>query len=153
MDVVRQILEGRAAQFARHRIDVDVKAPATRWRIKAVKGMVIRIIENLLENSVYWLKIEGRRSRGFSPAITVELDPHTCELSVTDNGPGVAPDRAQIIFEPFVTSKPPGQGRGLGLYISREMARYHDWELALAPDETLHRGRLDTFVLRMDLNE
>jgi len=37
------------------------------------------------------------------------------EVQVTDNGPGIAPELADHIFEPFVTSKPNGQGLGLAL--------------------------------------
>ena len=58
-------------------------------------------------------------------------------------------ERAEKIFEPFVTSKPPGQGKGLGLYISREMAKYHDWNLSLSLDELNEDERSSTFVLEM----
>jgi signal transduction histidine kinase len=70
---------------------------------------------------------------------------------VEDNGPGVDPRRRESIFEPFVTSKPPGQGRGLGLYISRELARYHGWQLYLDDNTGRKRpGRMNMFVLDMD---
>ena len=39
------------------------------------------------------------------------------ELAVSDSGPGVAPELRESIFEPFVTTKPPGQGTGLGLAV------------------------------------
>ena len=39
-------------------------------------------------------------------------------ISVADNGPGIAPDLIERIFDPFVTTKPVGKGLGLGLSIT-----------------------------------
>jgi len=44
--------------------------------------------------------------------------PETARIVVADNGPGIAPELIQQIFDPFVTSKPVGKGLGLGLSIS-----------------------------------
>jgi signal transduction histidine kinase len=119
-------------------------------RIKAVRGMVIQILENLISNSVYWLKQEKNYRPKFKPKITISIDLDDEAITVTDNGPGIDPRRQDAIFEPFVTSKPAGQGRGLGLYIARELAHYHDWELYLDDEVGLARpGRLSRFVLDM----
>jgi signal transduction histidine kinase len=40
---------------------------------------------------------------------------------VADTGPGIPADLAAIVFEPFVTTKRPGEGTGLGLYITRAL--------------------------------
>lgn len=149
IELVRQVVDGRADQLRRHKIRVVIDAPARPFKIKAVKGMILQILENLFENSVYWLKVEQRRGRPFHAQINISVDPRAREIVFTDNGPGVARARSEEIFEPFVTSKPPGQGRGLGLYISREMARYHDWELSMSADDIDDEGRQHTFVLEM----
>lgn len=149
MEVINQIVDGRRQQFSRHGIEVNLAGPRRPMKIKAVRGMLIQIVENLVENSVYWLKVEGRRRRGFHPRIEIEVDAGARELRFSDNGPGIAPSNAEEIFEPFKTSKPPGQGRGLGLYISRELARYHDWSLSLDTDEVNENDRLSTFVLEL----
>ena len=148
VDLVRRVIDGRAPQLSRHGIEVnlDSKRPC---KIRAVKGMTIQIIENLFENSVYWLKVEKRRRKGFKPQIEVSVDAFGKQIVFKDNGPGINPKRDKEIFEPFFTSKPPGEGRGLGLYISREMARYHDWELFLSLDDFGLNGRLSTFILEM----
>jgi signal transduction histidine kinase len=44
---------------------------------------------------------------------------------VTDRGPGIPKDRRERIFEPFYTTKPPGEGTGLGLSVVREIAQEH----------------------------
>lgn len=52
-------------------------------------------------------------------------------LRVADNGPGVAEEHRPRIFDPFYTTKPEGAGTGLGLAVSRSVAREHGGELAL----------------------
>lgn len=153
VELVGQVIDARSQQLARHNITLTFDRPSRPFRIKAVKGMLLQILENLFENAVYWLKVEQRKTRGFEGSITIHLDPVAKELVFSDNGSGVAASRALEIFEPFVTSKPPGQGRGLGLYISREMARYHDWELSLATDSLNPDGRSATFVVEMGTTE
>ena len=71
------------------------------------------------------------------------------ELRVTDNGPGVAEAMADDIFEAFFSTKPPTEGKGLGLYISREIARYHKATLTISSEPTIRSGRLNTFVLTL----
>lgn len=65
-------------------------------------------------------------------------------IQVSDNGPGVDPEMRERIFDPFVTTKPEGKGTGLGLPISRRLARAMDGSLTV--DEALGGGAL--FTLR-----
>lgn len=149
--VVRLVIDNHKAEFARHRIQAHFGV-AQPVMIKAVRGMVIQILENLVANSTFWLKQQARYEDGFEPQIWFDIDTDTLSLSIEDNGPGVDPARREAIFEPFVSSKPPGQGRGLGLYISRELAQYHGWQLYLdATEGRQRRGRLNMFVLDMSV--
>ena len=150
VEVIRDVVASHDAQFAYDKVSVDVRVP-DRFMVKAVKGMVIQVLENLIVNSLYWLRMERRMRPKLAPSLMVELDADTGTLSVTDNGPGVAVERAEEIFKPFVSSKPPGQGRGLGLYISREIASHHGWMLGMddSPGAS-NEGRLRTFVLTME---
>lgn len=149
--VVSSVLEGHGNEFRRHNITIDFQAGSHPLKIKAVRGMLIQILENLLSNSVYWLKLQSRFEAGFQPKITIIVDPDDRTISIEDNGGGVAKDRSETIFQPFITSKPAGFGRGLGLYISRDMAEYHGWRLAMDPTAgRVRSNRLNMFVLDMD---
>jgi two-component system sensor histidine kinase RegB len=65
--------------------------------------------------------------------LSVELDATTVRFSVHDSGPGIAPDHTTRLGEPFFTTKPPGQGMGLGLYIARMFAERLHGRLDLLP--------------------
>ncbi|MGE0489212.1 MAG: ATP-binding protein [Vulcanimicrobiota bacterium] len=56
-------------------------------------------------------------------------------VRVDDNGPGVAPEQAEKVFEPFFSTKKIGQGNGLGLAISRQNLRAAGGELSLEPSQ------------------
>ena len=120
-----------------------------KWNIRAVKGMVVQIIENLIANSFYWLKVEKKINEKYRPQLSIELDPKEKTIIFSDNGPGIAPEDAENVFQAFFTRKPPGEGKGLGLYISREIAEYHGWELYVlkAPNK---KGRYNSFVIELN---
>ncbi|WP_313195991.1 sensor histidine kinase [Shinella zoogloeoides] len=148
-DVIAYVLEQHENEFGRHAITI-VKPQGKGFVVKAVRGMLVQILENLIANSTYWLKLQASYQSGFKPQIEVMIDPETKSVTVEDNGPGVDPSRKETIFQPFITSKPAGQGRGLGLYISRELAEYNGWQLYM--DSTVGRqrdGRLNMFVIDM----
>ena len=116
-------------EFARHEIDLVLDLPEGGFTIRAVRGMVIQILENLVVNAAYWLKRQVEYEDGFMPQLAVTVDEDRRCMVVQDNGPGVPVSRKERIFQPFVTTKPSGMGKGLGLFIARDMAEYHDWSL------------------------
>jgi len=152
---VREILSSHDAQFERHQISLNLRIIPTHGelRIRAVKGMIVQIFENLISNSVYWLKRRKREYPQFKPEITVIVNCTDRQIRFSDNGPGVEPDRREDIFLPFVTTKPAREGKGLGLYIAREIAQYHHGKLYLSEKTTAHPRALNTFVFELPGDE
>lgn len=149
--LVDDVLASHGNQFERYGIatSFELKPPSPDgFVIKAVKGMIVQIMENLIDNAVFWLRQQSRADPSFKPSIRIVIDVETSQLQVSDNGPGIAVSRAEEVFRPFVSSKPPGEGKGLGLYISREIARHHGSNLTLM--DVPRNGRLHTFVLDID---
>jgi signal transduction histidine kinase len=73
------------------------------------------------------------------------------ELSVTDSGVGIPPDRLRLIFEPFYTTKEPDEhghgGTGLGLSVCRQIMDQHQGRIRV---ESLV-GRGSTFTIKLPL--
>lgn len=149
-----QITATHKSQFDRHGIECTVdhlrSGGPGGWSVRMVKGMITQVIENVLVNSIYWLKQQKKLLPGFQPRIMITFRPHARQLFIADNGPGIAIERREEIFQPFVTTKPPGEGKGLGLYIAREIAAYHDAALYVSDEMTVHKDRLNTFVLALE---
>jgi signal transduction histidine kinase len=151
IEVVYEVIAGRAEQFERHKIKSSViKGPIGNTRqifVRMVKGVFYQIIENLVENSVYWLKTERELNSGFKPQIYVRFDIASSSLYFSDNGPGIDPVNADRVFTPFFSLKRKDRGKGLGLYIAREYARDQGVTLTLSTNSKRDDGRLNTFIL------
>ena len=149
--LIRDVLRGHREEFRRHAIEVVLDLPGGPVYTKAVRGMFIQILENLIVNSAYWLKRQKDFEPEFRPRLSVTLRATPMRLSVEDNGPGVSAERMEHIFQPFVTTKPVGMGRGLGLYIARDMAEYHGWQLGMDPElGRVRDGRSNKFTLEAE---
>lgn len=149
-DLVREVLDSHEREFARHDIELVLDLPKRPFMIRAVRGMVIQILENLVVNAAYWLKRQAEYEEGFSPRLTVSVDDANRRMVVHDNGPGVPVTRKERVFQPFVTTKPYGTGKGLGLFIARDMAEYHRWSLQTeSTPGRVRPNRVNGFVLQM----
>lgn len=105
--------------------------------VKADADQIGQIVLNLIVNAQQAL---GARDQGRRLTVSTGLAPMTdgdrrrvprVWLRVRDNGPGIAPELQERIFEPFFTTKDEGVGTGLGLAVSRSIAREHGGELTL----------------------
>ena len=83
------------------------------------RGKLLQVFDNLLLNSEYWLREELRTGRTSSCHVSITVEGYI--VYIEDDGPGVARDIEQSLFEPFTTRKPKGEGRGLGLFISTQL--------------------------------
>jgi len=83
-----------------------------------------QVILNLVRNAMEAMQEVATRQLEIS---TRRVDPETVEIAVRDTGPGIAPEIAAKLFQPFVTTKP--QGMGVGLSISRTIVEAHGGRL------------------------
>lgn len=111
-------------------IEVDTSA-VENSAIRINEAQLLEIVLNLFTNSVEALS--DQPDPWINVAATVDRERDRIHLEVTDNGPGVPPEIAARLFEPFVSSK--GRGRGVGLAAARRLARGLDGELELCGSE------------------
>ncbi len=143
-DILNDTIDAHGPQFRRHEITPDLHMPSKAVRVRAVKGMVLQVVENLISNSIYWLDLEKERRRRFQPMISIALD-ETATITFEDNGPGITPLYADRVFELFFSLKEKTRRRGMGLYIARECAEFNRGSLVLDP-ATNDRGKLFRFL-------
>ncbi len=139
-EFLNEIADHYATRWREQPLDIAVNVKVG-FRIEMNRGKLTQILDNLLLNSEYWLR-EGLRKDLERGKVTIEASqPY---LTISDNGPGVTPRRANRIFDPFVSGKP--DGRGLGLFIVRQLLDSDGCSIYLAPDLN-RRGNHSTFVL------
>lgn len=121
--------------------DVDVHVDvADDFYVEMNEGKLSQVLDNLVLNSGYWIREQRRRQPDAASTITLRVDYPF--LTVTDTGPGVDPSVEGLVFEPFVTTKGRGQGRGLGLFVVRQLLEPEGAEITLdPPTEPTERAR------------
>ena len=147
--LIDDILSGHKLQFDRHHVQLKVTMHEDAVRIRAVKGMIVQIIENLISNSLYWLDLRSQHEPGFRPHITISLEEDPLTFNYEDNGRGIAKENREKAFRAFFSLKEKSKRRGLGLYIARECAEYHGGSLTLDGKVNRETGRLHRFILEL----
>ena len=136
-DMVQAAVDMLQYGFRTHGIGVELELDQTLPPVMADPSQVGQIVLNLLVN-VQQALVGCDGMRRVVVQTGVEPRRETREprvwLRVVDNGPGVAEALRARIFEPYFTTKPEGTGTGIGLAVSRSMAREHGGDLVLDPD-------------------
>jgi signal transduction histidine kinase len=92
-------------------------------------GLVLQILINLIDNAIYWVnKNESKQKQ-----ITIKINSKNNSLTIADSGPGIREDVAPLIFNEFFSLK--SDGRGLGLYIVKEILLRINGEISVIQEE------------------
>lgn len=126
-DVVRGALDLVSYRFGVDEVTVGGRLDASLPPVQGDAIKLEQVVVNLLSNA-----IDALRAVTPPRQLTVDtwVQDGTVSVAVGDNGKGVAPEIAQRLFRPFATTKG-RRGTGLGLYISRQIAREAGGDLAL----------------------
>jgi signal transduction histidine kinase len=88
-----------------------------------------RVILNLLSNAKAAMPSGGQLKLRVEASSPRPFSPPWVQVVVEDSGPGISPEAFAKIFKPFNTTKAPGEGTGLGLYLCRQIAVQHNGRL------------------------
>ena len=142
-EVARQAVRKATPQAELLSAEVHLELPEEPVFVQADPTHMARIVDNLVNNALAY-------SRG-RPWVKVAVGAgHDAVLIVEDRGVGIPPDMRERVFDQFVriesAQEPLQPGTGLGLYISRELARRQGGELAVVDSEV---GRGSTLALTL----
>ena len=113
-------------------------------RIRADRDQVIQVLTNLVQNALESVK----GSPGAAVTLTTDTDGQYVTFSVADNGPGVSPEFAERLFQPYATTKE--TGTGLGLAIAQRIAYEHNGELSYVGASANGKGAVFRLVLPVE---
>ncbi|MBP6233818.1 MAG: HAMP domain-containing histidine kinase [Chitinophagaceae bacterium] len=107
-----------------------------------------RVILNLITNAFYVIDEKKKQQlAGYEPTVEVSTrkESNKVLISVKDNGNGIPQKILDKIFQPFFTTKPTGQGTGLGLSLSYDIVKAHGGELKVETKE----GEGSEFIIQL----
>jgi two-component system, LuxR family, sensor kinase FixL len=123
-EIAREVAAALADEARSRRVNIAVDAQ-TAMPIIANRLQMEQVLLNLIRNAIE----AAAENRGRERLVRIDLRRfgNKIRIDVEDNGPGVPPDIAERLFEPFATGKP--RGMGLGLVLSRQIVRFHGGDL------------------------
>jgi signal transduction histidine kinase len=119
-------------------------------QIKLVPQDISRALLNLFNNAFYAVNQQSKKGiPGFDPLVQVVTKKEADKITITirDNGTGIPQGIIDKVFQPFFTTKPTGEGTGLGLSLTYEVIKAHGGELKVASEE----GKFTEFVIELPL--
>jgi two-component system, NtrC family, sensor kinase len=120
-------------------------------KIDIIPQDIGRVLLNLINNAFYTVNERDKKGEtGYQPSVSITTkltaDNHL-EIAVKDNGSGIPDTIKDKIFQPFFTTKPTGQGTGLGLSLAYDIVKAHGGELKMETKE----GEGSTFIIQIPL--
>ncbi|HKL39057.1 MAG TPA: ATP-binding protein, partial [Cryomorphaceae bacterium] len=120
-------------------------------KVDVVPQDIGRVLLNLINNA--FQAVHGRsqvEGSDYKPEVTIttKLTANGQQLiAISDNGPGIPADIKDKIFQPFFTTKPTGQGTGLGLSLSYDIVKAHGGELTVESPSAGNGHTRTTFTI------
>ncbi|MDE3740426.1 sensor histidine kinase [Maribacter polysaccharolyticus] len=149
-EYLRLAYHGLRAKDKSFNATLDTDFDDSIGKINIVPQDMGRVILNLITNAFYVVKKKKEQHpNGYEPTVSVRTKKqgNMALISVLDNGNGVPKDVLDKIFQPFFTTKPSGEGTGLGLSLSYDIVKVHGGELNV---ETAP-GKGSTFTISIPL--
>ena len=142
--------------------DFDPGLSSVEGKINVVPQDIGRVLLNLYNNAFYAVMQKQKDLAGFEnlsglhpyvPTVTVVTKKlnNKIEIRVSDNGPGIPQNIIDKIFQPFFTTKPTGQGTGLGLSLSYDIIKAHGGEISAGSGGTVETkdGEGSEFIIQL----
>jgi two-component system NtrC family sensor kinase len=119
-------------------------------KINVMPQDIGRLILNLINNAFYAVDEKKKKMRdGYEPAVSASTKKinDKIEIKIADNGNGIPQKVVDKIFQPFFTTKPTGQGTGLGLSLAYDIVKAHGGEIKVETKE----GEGSEFIVQLPI--
>jgi signal transduction histidine kinase len=149
-EYLRLSYHGMRAKDKSFNAEIKTDFDETIGKINIVPQDIGRVLLNLFNNAFYSVserqKIEGESYEPVVSVYTKKID-GKIEIHVKDNGTGIPQKVVDKIFQPFFTTKPTGQGTGLGLSLSYDIIKAHGGEIKVETKE----GEETNFLIQLPI--
>ncbi len=135
-DLLGQVVRSLRPDFVRRGSDVTVSVEPKEMLFNGDRQLLEEVLTNLLKNA-----LESKPGAVRAHLSLVALPGGGAQLSIEDDGPGVAESVQATLFKPFVTTK--SAGTGLGLAFCKKIIDEHGGEIAVARSKSLGGARFD----------
>jgi len=126
---------GARAEHPGFNIEMEKQLDPAIGEIECYPQDLMRVFLNLISNGIYAAnRKRGSAAESFAPKVTLatRAGGDVVEVEIRDNGTGIAPEIREKIFVPFFTTKPAGEGTGLGLSLSFDIVvKQHGGDLTV----------------------
>lgn len=137
-DFLTELAQFYFSRLNKDGISISIQTlPNEDFTIRMNRGKLMQIIDNFVLNSEYWLKEDIAQKRQIGGSIIFELKRPF--LRVFDNGRGIDPTVEHVLFEPFTSAKARGMGRGLGLFIIKQLLDSEGCSVGILPERNQHQ--------------
>lgn len=147
-DIIEKVQRIYKRLLDKEKIELIITNLGSPLVAKTTDAVLLQLLLNLFDNSVYWLMLVSKKEK----KIEIFLDGNKNQMIFSDNGPGINDDDMPYIFEPFYSGKG-DEGRGLGLYIARQLLERHDYSISLASFKYEKRLSGANFVIDFSTEE
>jgi signal transduction histidine kinase len=147
-EYLRLAYHGLRAKDSSFNATMKTDYDATVGNISIIPQEIGRVLLNLYNNAFYAVSEKKKSINGaYEPTVSVSTRKtgNKIEIRVKDNGNGIPAKLKDKIFQPFFTTKPTGQGTGLGLSLSYDIVKVHGGEIRVDSNE----GEFTEFVVQI----
>ena len=126
IEIIEKVFNFYKRAFKDNNIECEIIDLNKPLIVKITDAVLLQVFINLFDNSLYWLKVLNQDRK-----IEIYIDGNSQKLIFSDNGPGIREEDKNYIFEAFYSGKGE-EGRGLGLYIAKQLLNRYDYKIELA---------------------
>ncbi len=145
--LVQNVLADLKSIADSHKLTFTLNLPDPPIQVEADRGLIKQVIHNLVSNAIKYTPM------GSHVKINLEQDVNRAVLKVSDNGPGMPPERVSQLFQPYYRTEEVlrslAPGSGLGLFIARTLVDAHNGYIMV--DTRLGEGT--TFTVSLPLRQ